>query len=291
MIEVTLRYEGRLADEHTLDFYDAARALVGFQRSLALVTHLVVNGEIITQAPALKGAKIFTSAPDEGSWKVKATIAGAIFTAGSVGKDSPVGQVVTSLYDYVLYSSMGFHVDYNKTLQQQYAEHLAAKAITEAKVKSLIEKSETSIADMHRPIVASRSAMVGNVFGKSHERSPDQPIGPDMNAITYDHLMENIFSDDEETLTGKVSSYNLNTYKGRMFVVEEGRTVPFELVDTGKTPEQTSRVTLSLRMNNADRKDNRALIVFTAYRVLSRNGRLKNLRVTGVQDYNELVGD
>ena len=285
MIEVMLRYEGALAERHSLDFYDAARALVGFERSLALVTHLVINGEIITQAPALKGAQIITSAPDEGSWKVKATIIGAIFTVGSVGKDSPVGQIVTSVYDYVLYSSMGFHVDYDKTLQQQYSEHLASKKITEAKVKSLIEKSEASLADMHRPIVASRTATHANIFGSAGDRKPLSPLGPDMNFITYDHLMENIYSDFEETLSGKVSSYNLNTYKGRMFVVEEGRTVPFELVDTGKTPAQTGLITMSLRMNDADRRDENALIAFDVYRVLSKNGRLKGLRVTAVRQY------
>lgn len=29
-MEVLLSYEGRLADKHELDFYDAARALAGF---------------------------------------------------------------------------------------------------------------------------------------------------------------------------------------------------------------------------------------------------------------------
>ncbi|WP_455750023.1 DUF7946 domain-containing protein [Rhodobacter capsulatus] len=56
-MEIKLSYTGRTAEAHQLDFYDAAQAMVGFQRSLALTAHLVINGTIITQAPSLKGAK------------------------------------------------------------------------------------------------------------------------------------------------------------------------------------------------------------------------------------------
>jgi len=46
----TLSYEGSSADDHQLDFYDAAQGLISFQRTLALTIHLVVNNEIIIQA-------------------------------------------------------------------------------------------------------------------------------------------------------------------------------------------------------------------------------------------------
>eukprot|EP01037_Dinobryon_pediforme_P021647 gene21647-22572_t len=288
LIEVTLKYDGGLADEHALDFYDASRALVGFERSLALVTHLVLTGEVITQAPSLAGAKIFIRVPEEGSWKVVATIGIGIFTIGAVGKDSPVGQIVTSAYDYVLMSSMGFHVDYNKTLQQQYHEHMTEKGITEGKLNSVIEKTEASIADIHRPIVGSHSAHKAYILGKAGSRLPSVQLGPDMNAITFAHLMEDFYSDVEEKQSGKVSSYNVNTYKGRFFVIGEGRTVPFELADTAKSPGQIARITGSLRFNANDKKEKRALITVTTDRVLSRNGRLKKLRIIDVQDFDDL---
>ena len=91
MIEVELRYTGNLADHNRLDFYDASQALMGLQRSLAIFTHLALNGEVITQAPSLKGAQIITEAPREGSFRSKAWIViGGMFAMGSVGKDSPV---------------------------------------------------------------------------------------------------------------------------------------------------------------------------------------------------------
>jgi hypothetical protein len=73
-LEIELSYIGAEADEHELDFYDASVALIGFQRSLAITTHLILNGEVITQAPALKGARILALPPEEGSWKIKAAV-------------------------------------------------------------------------------------------------------------------------------------------------------------------------------------------------------------------------
>lgn len=74
MMSMSLSYDGALADNNVLAMYDAARALAGFQRTLALTAHLIINGEIITQAPSLKGASIISSTPEEGSWKVTAII-------------------------------------------------------------------------------------------------------------------------------------------------------------------------------------------------------------------------
>ena len=53
---ISLSYSGLLADRSEIDFYDVSQALVGFQLSLALTTHLILNDEIIVQAPSLKGA-------------------------------------------------------------------------------------------------------------------------------------------------------------------------------------------------------------------------------------------
>jgi hypothetical protein len=61
MVAMTLRYSGGLSDNNVLEMYDASRGLAGFQRSLALTAHLVINGEIITQAPSLRGAQIIAT--------------------------------------------------------------------------------------------------------------------------------------------------------------------------------------------------------------------------------------
>lgn len=140
MAEIALSFQGNLADRNSIDLYDAARALTGFQRSIALTTHLILNGEIITQAPKLKGAKIITTAPEDGSWKITATVMVALWTLGTASKDTPFGHILFSAYDYVVKETLGFHVDYEKSIGLQYEEYLASQKITQEKIDSLIEK-------------------------------------------------------------------------------------------------------------------------------------------------------
>lgn len=282
MIEVELRYTGNLADHNRLDFYDASQALMGFQRSLAIFTHLALNGEVITQAPSLKGAQIITEAPSEGSFRSKAWIViGGMFAMGSVGKDSPVGHVITSLYDYALSETMGFHPDYNKTLQTQYAEHLAEKKITQEKIDSAIEKAESGIAHMHRPIFASKTATMADIHTRP-QNGPARKLGPDMSMLTHDYIAHTTRAPDSNTIVGVISSYNINTFKGRIFSHEHQRPIAFELVPSAQKPRVINQITRSLRLNAADRKDDRAILQMEAHRLESSTGRLKALHVISV---------
>jgi hypothetical protein len=84
---------------------------------------LVLNREIIVQAPALKGARILLRAPEQGSWKALAVvsmIATGAHVIGTAPKDTIIGNLAISAYDYVISESLGFHVDFDKTLGQQY---------------------------------------------------------------------------------------------------------------------------------------------------------------------------
>ena len=114
-----LSYGGSEADHHEIDFYDVAEALMGFQRSLAITTHLILNGKVITQAPALKSAIIRVSPPRAGSWEIVASLslaAGAVYKLGTTPKDTVLGHLVYSAYDYVVKSLLGVHVDIDKSL-------------------------------------------------------------------------------------------------------------------------------------------------------------------------------
>ena len=163
ILEIALTYQGKDADKHGLDFYDASRALIGFQRSLALTTHLILHDEIITQAPSLKDATIIVRPPEDGSWKTTALIVlGGLWYGGTVPKDTPIGNLISSAYDYVISENLGFHVDYTKTLYQQYEDYKKTrpqkKVLGQARFDSLAEKCTAAVIDMHRPIVFSKSA-------------------------------------------------------------------------------------------------------------------------------------
>jgi hypothetical protein len=122
VLNVTLSFSGRDAARHEIDLYDVGQALVGFQRSLALTTHLILNDKIITQAPSLEGAQILALPAEEGSWKITAAVVVALYTAGTAPRDTPLGHLISSAYDYVISETLGFHVDYSKTIGQSYKE-------------------------------------------------------------------------------------------------------------------------------------------------------------------------
>lgn len=280
MIEIELKFTGAESDNGYLNFYDAARALAGFERSLALTTHLVLNGEIITQSPSLRGAEIYLPHIEEGSWKARAVVAlSAASVILSAGKDSPLGQVVTSVYDYALSETMGFHPDYDKTLQQQYHEHLKEKGISKEKLDSLAEKIEPSVAEMHRPLAITRTAFSAQILATQKLIR----LGPEMSLSTYEYVKQTIKEDETVDIVGVVTSYNLNTFKGRFLVFEEHRPIPFELTEGARNKRNVAALTSSQHFHGQDRKDPRAALKLKARRLVSTTGRLKRLHVSGAE--------
>ncbi len=297
MVSISLSYAGSLADNNVIDMYDAARGLAGFHRSLALTTHLILHGEIITQAPALRDAQIITTTPEEGSWKVTAVILGGLWTVATAPKDSVPGHLLFSAYDYVINESLGFHPSFDKALGVQYEENMKAKKITQEKIDSLIEKTERSVGDMHRPIVGSQSATRAHLIGIDN-LGKRKGLGPEMNQTTYQYLSTTVRERRDVILVGAVSSFNINTFKGRIFVYDEMRPVPFELSEEAQNTETLVHLTSSLRSNAANPRGRSGTVRLTAERLVSSTGRLKALIVNGVgsdddassKAYDDLLG-
>src|SRR5690606_33449879 len=99
------------------------------------------------------------------------------YKLGTAPKNTPLGHLIFSVYDYVVKESLGVHVDYEKSLGQLYEESRAAKVevpkIEQHKVDALIEKCSTAITEIHRPIyktqTASRAVITAD-YGNGHER-------------------------------------------------------------------------------------------------------------------------
>jgi hypothetical protein len=227
----TLSYDGNLATDRAIDFYDVAQALEGFQRSLALTVHVMINGEVITQAPSLRGARILALPTHAGSWEFVAAIVGGLFALGQVPQNSVLGNLIASAYDYVISEILGFHVDVTKTLGQQYDElqkaRLPISPQSQSKLDAVIEKCELSIKNMHRPIVWSKTATSGNIFSTTDEGT--RRLAPTFDHETFEYIDVTREEEDLTKFVGRVSSYNINTFKGRIFVKNEGRPIPFRL--------------------------------------------------------------
>jgi hypothetical protein len=285
--ENTLTYTGREADESQIDLYDAGHALVGLHRSLALTAHLIINNEIITQATSLKGVRIVSAPPQEGSWKTVALILGAIYAGGSVTKDSPVGNLVSSAYDYVIHETLGFHVDYNKTLGKQYEKyqetHPKIKRLPEYRFHSLCEKCESAIRDMHRPLYFSRTAELGKILSNAGPR--EKALGVDMNEETAEYLYTTVIRSGAEEYIGEVYAYHTATYKDRIYVRSVNRIIGFVLDESCRPPDDLFTITNSLTANakrNGEHFNQYSFIKFIALTFKSKSGRLKSFRITSV---------
>ncbi len=283
--KVSLKYEGQDSSEGRVDFYDVSQALMGFERSLALTSHLILNGEIIVQAPALKNCRIVLEPPTRGSWEIFAIILGGLFAAGSVSKDSVVGHLICSAYDYIVKQTLGFNVDFDKTLGQQIeeAKKIAPELprLTEDRFDSLIEKTEKALSDIHRPIVRSETASKATI--RSHEKTTFRILGVPFTTKTYEHVSVTEQTDSTEIFIGRVSSYNVNTFKGRVFSEEEGRPVPFVLSDDCRDRRTVKKITNSLDLNAQYRNDERANVKFTAYKNYSASHVLKGYFIVHIE--------
>lgn len=284
-----LSFEGNDAEEHFLDFYDAAQALGGFQRSLALTTHFVLHDEIITQAPSLKGARILSAPPEEGSWKATALVISAIGAAALAPRDSTAGHIISSVYDYVVSQTLGFHVDFDEALGvtlERYRAEQNRSAPRESQLDSLIEKCEIPIRDMHRPIAYSGTATSANLT--CNVGREEIPVGPRLDLDTWHHISTNKRSSELSVFSGWTSSYNINTFKGRAFLPDFGRPVPFTLAESARDAKTVALLTTSLdenaksRMRNDVRLGDEGRRHFQAYVNTSANGRLKSIFVTAV---------
>ncbi len=272
----SLSFEGSIADRNILGAYDAAAALRGFERSLALTTHAVLNGNIIVQAPALKGAEIYFEPPARGSWEsIALVVLGGMWALNNVSKDSPIGHLLYSAYDYVMKSATGISVDYDKPIRVLLEE--AKKQAPEASenfnidvLDGVIERVERSIEEMHRPIVESKTAIVANIT--YNHGSTDTKIAS-LDHQTYEYISQSIERPKPETVLGAISSYNINSFTGRVFVPDLGRTVPFLLSETSRGTKEIDRLTSSLRAN-ALRLDDETM-EFEAIVIESVSGRIK----------------
>lgn len=294
---IKLSYAGSDADEHELSLYDLSQALYGFERSLALTTHLILNDEIITQATALRGARIIAKAPRAGSFEILACI-GLLAAGGykitTLKKDNPLGHLVFSAYDYAVRKVVGMPLDYDKSLAELYEkskfeQRTELKLPSKKKFNSLAEKIEPPLTRMHRPIIRSESAETARLefpgFGKV------QPPKLEFDRATYARIKYRERADEIEQFPAIVSVFNPNTFNGRLFLPAEERTIPFFLTHAGRSSNAFNLIGESYSKNLSLRGDPTALIYFDAFRVTSKLGRITKFNVIGVRPLDALEND
>ncbi|QRE74217.1 hypothetical protein [Methylobacterium aquaticum] len=293
-VQFSISYTGHNADHNEIEFYDVADALTGFQRYLALTTHFILNDEIIVKAPALKGARIYALPAQPGSWKFTANIAvfgtaltalaGAVYQVGTADKDTPVGNFGRSIYDYIISETVGVHVDYDKTIGEVYRERKKRDPyfpdLSQSRLDSLLEKCESSVAKMHRPIIASKTASKATIsVGKP---GGDVNLTGSLDRDTYDYMSYTTTDQKEVIVAGRITSYNINTFTGRIYLPAEKRPIAFTLAEFARNPENIGAIVASLSATAKDKIDGDNDIKCFVFRRKSRTERIKSIVISKI---------
>ncbi|MFH7325276.1 hypothetical protein ACHHTY_02120, partial [Desulfurivibrio sp. C05AmB] len=140
----------------------------------------------------------------------------------------------------------------------------------------------TAVKDMHRPIYKTGTASRAAIATEFPSRLI-VPVKATLTNETYQHLQEEYRSDDVEIFGGHVSSYNSNTYKGRIYIKDIGRPVSFELAPNARNYDSVSIITSSLDANAVRRHSPELSLIYChAYKNESKSGYLKSLTITHV---------
>ena len=170
-------------------------------------------------------------------------------------------------------------------LGQLYREHnekqLEIQKIEQHQVDSLIEKCSTAIKEIHRPIYKTKTAETAKISTTISNETI--PLESTFSIDSFHYLSEEFVQELPVIVVGVISSYNSNTFKGRIFISEEGRPVTFELSETCRN-QQTIRLviaSLSAYANN-DVPSDWSHIYCKVWRNMSRSGHLKSYSVVSI---------
>lgn len=291
----SLSYKGNLADQNMIQFYDVAHALWGFERTIAITTHLLLNGKVITQSPSAKGFQLLVPVPEAGSWKWNVTVAigSAIGALGLAPPDSQFGWLAKSAVSYVISETLGFEPNFDETLGKQIEQYREQNPpirlpddLSNSRFDSVIEKCESGLRAMHRPIAFSGTAERADVSWSVGPKNGQ--FDSYLDDKTYNYIAKTVTAEDIEEFVGYVSSYNSNTYNGRIFIPQENRNLPFTLAPESITLDAIRLLTSSLRTNAIARRNSAFFgdgdVKLRAFRNETVNGRTKSLYVIDVEE-------
>lgn len=251
------RYDGGSADQGQLDLYDGAVSLEGIARSITIVTHALVNGEIRTRADAAHGAKFYLRAPQRGSFIYEASI----FVSGACTSGL--------FYDFVKYA-LGEAVGKFDELTDPPRQSVQKKI--EPTVGELPAVLEPALIAVHRPIRQDPNITL----------AVTKPRGEEL--VTFNQetgiYLEPRTVSVPDPVVGNVTRYNTISRWGKLYDRSEKRIISFFLSHELSERER-SLITWSLHENNLKRE---GTLYLKAEAIVSANDRVKRYSVSAVSE-------
>lgn len=214
-LDINIRFLGGDASLSRLDMYDGSAALFGFAKTFLISSHFLVNERVIFQAPAAKGVRCYLRTSHPGSWEqvVQIVVDNQEFLLG-VGA-ATAKDILKDFTKLVLAQGIGRPA---RAITRHVRDLLARKG---SDVEALKEATEGSLRDAHRTVGMDGRTSIRLISNRERIATFDEG--------TKRYVTDVIAESGTHDVMGNISSYNVNSRRGRIYDVALGRTVPFVL--------------------------------------------------------------
>jgi hypothetical protein len=268
-VRLHFKYDGGTATAGELEIYDAAVALRGVSRALAITTHAFINEEVRVRGERAVGARILTHPPTRGSYDQLVTI---LLDPVALPSAIAIGVAGNALWDFikVVWSrAAGILADPSTPTVRRLQDRI------EPIVGDLEVALEPALRDMHRPIQTDRQVTM-------------QLVRPRVGTIvtfddeTLSYITPSVEESDIVDVIGNVTRYNILSGYGRMYDDAAERTLPFQVEgDVLHTQRQLLTWSIDQTQRNLDGK-----LRFTVRPVRNLRDETRRYLVRGVQRLN-----
>jgi hypothetical protein len=254
-------------ESNALNAYDAGLALYGIGRSISIATHYVTNGRVIKQAPSLDGARVLVAPAQPGSFEFP-TLVEIISVVAPGLATGVVGNLLTDLVKLLYRRGAGL----TDQPQDPHLQNILRRSPGD--IDALNDAIDEDVVRIHRPFEGPVNVL--NIYGGSVH------IGT-FNHSTYGYARARELGRDNEEFYGNVASYNGNEDSGRIWLVDEQRTVGFRRDRSLKHLPQEDRKLLSWSLDQyVNGQDGNLILKGRALR--NREGKLKVIFLLSVSE-------
>jgi hypothetical protein len=202
-----LRFSGQTVEKNGLDLYDGSQSFQGFAQALQIVVHAYLNNEVVSRAPALKGAELYFGSPRRGS---------VLFDIIALIEQYPATAALTgaAFYDFVKYS-LAKAAGYLKVKPE--TPSVQKLAVNEEFFDQLAETLEGSLQRAHR-------AIDRGVTQVTIERPRSELVVFNSKTSSWVHTRDE--NPAVQEFTGNITRYNSISGNGRAYIKELKRIIP-----------------------------------------------------------------
>lgn len=220
-MEIIAKFDGGDAESHLLPAFEGSQSIEGIARTITLVAHYMVTGEVRKRYPFDNTARLYLAPPRAGSFESLFSLltdpnTRLVTTASGVLAIGVASNMIVELLKLVAKRAVG----QDHTPNMQEVTRLVAQRPGE--IEALGEAVEPSLKKAHT-VISNGAGQVVIISGSNNIIRLDERTKSYILTTERDH--------DVRQLLVSVGMLNANTRNGRVYNHELKRTVPFHVIN------------------------------------------------------------